>query len=229
MSMNIVVEPLLEEELDKSIQIYWDAFEPPEMDMILPMIYPHGLQPDLRSRLRARMLRNTNGDLGSHCFSAKDVSTGEILGISWWDRILQPAASQDEIVKGFEEAYASRNLGKLVAGFQSELDYAFFKAAYFSEAEVVDGMPYMSLRLLATDPRHQRRGVGSTLLRHGLERADRLSLPTYLDSGISGRPLYEKFGFEVKRDFPLDCTEYGGRSGGTHWCMLRPAKSVATT
>ena len=117
-----------------------------------------------------------------------------------------------------------RNDGPPVKGFNGDLDYAAFRAAFFSEAEVVNGQPYMTLRLLATSPRHHRRGAGTLLLRHALQKADQAGLPVYLATGVNGKALYERFGFVFQRDMPLNCLEYGGRSSGQHWCMLRPAK-----
>ncbi len=219
---DLVIEPLQEPELGHFIRLYWDAFEPPSADMILPMLYPKGFHPDLEQRMRTRILRNTQGDLGSSCFCAKRVSTGEIVGVSWWTTVLHPRSKFD-IDERFEAAYQRRNIGPEIDGFNAELDRAFFRANFYTEAEVTDGQPYMTLMLLATSPKHQRTGAGTLLLEHGLRKADELKLPVFLHSSVGGRKLYERYGFEVKREFPLDCTQYGGRSKGAHWCMMRPA------
>ena len=81
---NLIVEPLNHEELDDFIRVHWDAFEPLEANMILPMIYSKGLRPDLLQRLRERIFQETNGNLGSLCFCAKDASSGEIVAVSRW-------------------------------------------------------------------------------------------------------------------------------------------------
>jgi GNAT superfamily N-acetyltransferase len=220
--MGLSIHPLEHHELDEFLRVHWAAFEPIEVNMIYPMIYPLGFRDDLLARMRSRVLRQTGGDLAAHCFCAKDHS-GTIIAISWWTVVDDPPKTDEEIDRRFRKAYAARNLGDGVEGFQSDLDYAFFKAAFYSEAKVVQGKPYMGLRMLATDPQHNRRGAGSLLLKHGLRKADQLQLPVYLDSGIAGRDLYARHGFEITCDFPLNCLEYGGRSDGRHWCMLRPA------
>lgn len=46
-------------------------------------------------------------------------------------------------------------------------------------------------------PAYRRRGVGTLLLRWGLERADELGLETFLESTEIGRPLYARNGFSV--------------------------------
>ncbi|KAK5168951.1 uncharacterized protein LTR77_006260 [Saxophila tyrrhenica] len=221
--MGLIVEPLQEEELDEFIRIYWSAFEPLSANMYFPMIYPNGLKPDLIARIRARILRATKGDLASHCFCAKDTSSGSIVAVSWWEEEHDPPQTQGQVDANFAQAYEARNDSPSVEGFQADLDYAAFRAAFYSEAEVMQGRPYMTLKLLATSPGHHRRGAGSLLLKHGLEKADRVGLPVYLATGVTGKPLYERFGFVYQRDMPINCLEYGGRSNGRHWCMLRPA------
>jgi ribosomal protein S18 acetylase RimI-like enzyme len=54
------------------------------------------------------------------------------------------------------------------------------------------------LPLIGTDPAHQGRGYGSTLLAHALERCDRDKLPAYLESSNPANiALYERFGFQL--------------------------------
>ena len=147
------------------------------------------------------------------------------MGIASWSVIEHPPQSKEELDAAFESASKARFDVPPIEGMNEEIDRAFFRAAFYSEAEIVGEQPYMMLRILAVHPEHQRRGVGKLLLQQGLDRADRLGLPVYLDAGESGKPVYERYGFEVKKVMPLDCTEYGGRSDGRHWCMLRPPKA----
>jgi len=58
--------------------------------------------------------------------------------------------------------------------------------------------PHWHLPLIGVDPAHQGNGLGSELLRHGLERCDRARLPAYLESSNPRNlPLYERHGFTV--------------------------------
>jgi ribosomal protein S18 acetylase RimI-like enzyme len=51
---------------------------------------------------------------------------------------------------------------------------------------------------LGVDPHLQGQGLGSALLRRGLERCDRDGLPAYLESGNPrNRSVYERHGFEI--------------------------------
>jgi ribosomal protein S18 acetylase RimI-like enzyme len=58
--------------------------------------------------------------------------------------------------------------------------------------------PHWYLPLMGVDPRHQRNGLGSALLRHTLERCDREGRLAYLEaSNQDNRRLYERHGFEA--------------------------------
>ena len=220
--MELTIEPLKDENLDDFIRTYWAAFEPISANMIMPMIYRKGLQEDLMEMFRHRLRRQTGGELAEWCFCAKDISSGDILGVSWWDINQNPPQSKAEIDKQYEQSCLRRENEPRVEGMDHELAQAYFKVAFYSEMETVAGQPYMTLRMLAVHPKYHRRGAGSLLLKHGLEKADSLGLPVYLDCGVCGKPLYERHGFAIMGDFPLNCLDYGGRSDGRHWLMMRP-------
>ncbi|MFC6880262.1 MULTISPECIES: GNAT family N-acetyltransferase [Actinomadura] len=67
----------------------------------------------------------------------------------------------------------------------------------------------------ATEP---GKGVGSALLRSGLERCDRERMPAYLESSNEVNiPLYERFGFTVTGEIHIP-------DGPTCWPMWRPRR-----
>lgn len=87
-------------------------------------------------------------------------------------------------------------------------DYAAFDA-YFPEE------PVLYLGTLTVAPSAQGRGVGSALLRSGLERADREGWPVYLETATERNvAFYERNGFRVTGTIPLPY-------GPTHWAMQR--------
>lgn len=64
--------------------------------------------------------------------------------------------------------------------------------------------PHMYLAAIGVRPEHQRRGLGSALLRPGVARADELTLPAYLESSNPRNvPLYERHGFRVTGQYKL--------------------------
>jgi len=74
------------------------------------------------------------------------------------------------------------------------------------------------LMIVGVTPERMRNGVGTALLRPGLESADKDGVPIYLDTAErSNIPFYEKLGFEVA----VESVEPS--SGLTMWTLSRPA------
>jgi GNAT superfamily N-acetyltransferase len=44
---------------------------------------------------------------------------------------------------------------------------------------------------------HQKRGVGTLMLKWGMEKADELNVECYVEATDAGRNLYQKFGFST--------------------------------
>ena len=58
--------------------------------------------------------------------------------------------------------------------------------------------PHWYLSMIGVDPSRQGQGLGSALLKAGLQRCDEEGLPAYLESSSPKNvPLYERHGFEV--------------------------------
>jgi ribosomal protein S18 acetylase RimI-like enzyme len=61
---------------------------------------------------------------------------------------------------------------------------------------------HLYLWLLGVRPQAQGAGVGSRLLRAGLERADALTLPVFLETATTRNvALYRRHGFEVLAEY----------------------------
>lgn len=77
--------------------------------------------------------------------------------------------------------------------------------------------PHRYLGTLGVAPEHQRRGVGTALLRHWLALADTEALDVYLETDrAENRAFYAREGFEVVHDVSV--------LGVPVWCMLRPPR-----
>lgn len=79
--------------------------------------------------------------------------------------------------------------------------------------------PHWYLALLGTEPSHQGRGLGSSLLAPILERCDREGQLAYLESSKAANvPFYERHGFEVTSELVVP-------GGPSLWAMLRQPRS----
>jgi len=73
---------------------------------------------------------------------------------------------------------------------------------------------------LGVHPQHQGQGWGSKLVRHGLTRAQSMSLPCYLETTNQRNfAFYQRNGFRLVGDRPI------ARSGPTIWGMLCPSQA----
>ena len=76
--------------------------------------------------------------------------------------------------------------------------------------------PHLYLAVLGTDPPAQGRGIGSAVLRPGLDLCDREGLPAYLESSKeSNVGFYARFGFRVTAEVRMP------GDGPTVWLMWR--------
>ncbi|KAH7391703.1 acyl-CoA N-acyltransferase [Pyrenochaeta sp. MPI-SDFR-AT-0127] len=87
--------------------------------------------------------------------------------------------------------------------------------------EYMGTKPFYFLHILATHPDHHRRGAGARLIAWGLEKADKVQLPAFLESSPMGRPLYARMGFEPKHEEVWDLTKYGREGTDTNTIMIR--------
>lgn len=89
-------------------------------------------------------------------------------------------------------------------------EYGAFDAAWPS------GERFHYLGLIAVAPEAQGRGVGSALLRAGVDRADEDGVGVYLETGTeSNLAFYHRHGFEVLQEIHLP-------TAPMHWAMWRP-------
>jgi ribosomal protein S18 acetylase RimI-like enzyme len=104
-------------------------------------------------------------------------------GVAMW---LPPGVASDEKTVGALAAEA------VPAGEQDEVFAFLDQMGEFHPTE-----QHWYLPLIGVDAASQRRGYGSALLRHALERCDRDQLPAYLEATTPrNKALYERHGFE---------------------------------
>lgn len=60
-----------------------------------------------------------------------------------------------------------------------------------------------------TDPKYQRRGAGSMLVKWGCDKADEMGIICALQASAAGEQVYLRQGFELKRTAVMDLRPYG--------------------
>ncbi|RDW60671.1 hypothetical protein BP6252_12054 [Coleophoma cylindrospora] len=156
---------------------------------------------------------------------AVDADTNEITALAMWQQI------------GYEEKEPSAPAPMQVqAGllFPARQNRAFNKFIDQTFRDFLDAWAtptkHLSLVLLMTDPKFQRRGIATALLEWGHRRADLDRVPAFLIASPVGHPLYQSRGWkDVSVPFEIDLKDWvdyakGGDMGwGTYrfYYMLR--------
>lgn len=78
------------------------------------------------------------------------------------------------------------------------------KDRYIMYVVVPETNKVIALNWLAVCPSHRLRGIGSLLMKIGVQRADNLSLECWMEASTMGKPLYEKFGFRSLLNLAFD-------------------------
>ncbi|OAL74557.1 hypothetical protein A7D00_0150 [Trichophyton violaceum] len=150
---------------------------------------------------------------------------GQIAGIALWNfrtdenwiEQLDGPEKPDEYVETGEE-------GLPESGYAARR--AFFNWLYGVRKRRMGGKPHVLLNLLAVHPDYQRRGIGGALVKHGLEEAKKLDMPTWLEASPEGFPLYTAHGFEIVEPVAWTLAEYGGKEEDgkvESWGMIKEA------
>lgn len=195
----MTIRPLLNSEASDAATLTAEAFQ---TDPLFTHLYPdparrrRGLEIEYRAYLRRIY------------FPVGVVETTDVVsGVAMW----LPPGEGDSL--GWREKLLIPMLFRAV-GWRRFLialrDYAAFDAAF-------PDTPCWYLGLLAVAPDAQGQGIGSALLRAGLDRADRDGLPTYLETGTETNvAFYERHGFRTTGTITLPY-------GPDHWAMWRDA------
>ncbi|PTB65605.1 acyl-CoA N-acyltransferase [Trichoderma citrinoviride] len=207
--MPLIVVPATEEDLPRSMAIERRAYGP---NPTTPILFPGGgLSPETRA---AQMLARKREDPACTWVKVVDAdleAKGEESMIAF---------SQWYVYSGdVKPSRAQRWWG--LPGTNPEACEAFFGEMDRRWWDRFEGKSHVYLKLLHTDPDHQRRGAGGMLLKWGTAEADRLGLVSYLEASEEGRPLYEKYGFKEVGRIVVDLSKWGGTEPATAYLMLR--------
>lgn len=207
--MSLTISPMDEADFPAMTQLLHKAYY--STTGISALLYtappsPASLDKTTQTRLRA----HRDDPATQHFVKATDAATGALVACAWW-AVHRHARSADAVARS-----ATISADELIPEFNVPVHQALFGPLRQVHADVMGGRPHAHLVTLVTDPEQERRGAGALLVRWGVERADEAGLDAYLSASPMGRGLYGKFGFEVVREVPFDCAEFGGEGAVSH-------------
>jgi GNAT superfamily N-acetyltransferase len=136
--------------------------------------------------------RASAGDGAAADDRATGVGSGDAAGVALW---LGPGAFPMRAWQALLSGHAALPLTLSLTSLRRMRRLTAY--AQMQHLRTVAG-PHWYLHGIGVEPDRQREGIGTTLLRLGLERADRDHLPCYLETAReSTLPFYARFGFRV--------------------------------
>lgn len=175
-------------------------------------MYVH-IEPDERKRMR--VLKAQNSMAVRLFFRAGLIdSTSDAKGVALW---FKPGNTSPSPVQMLQS-------GALAVPFRSGFKPFFRLMSMLGAGDVPHKKaapgPHWYLGITAIDPSLQGKGIGTALIKRGLERADADGLPCYLETSRERNvSFWEKYGFKVHH------TDFLPNGGPPFWGMLRESSS----
>lgn len=179
--------------------------------MPTPLCWLVSSQTEAQERLQFHMSKQRNrflGDRTTTYLKVVDEDTNEIVSIARWHYYPHGYSYEDGI--GWE-IHSPLEGQPFPQGMNIELHNFILSARDVARRTwMVKDEPCWILMHLVTRPSMRGRGAAGMLIDWGVEKARADGIPAYLEAGVMGKPIYEKFGFkEIADDLVLDLRPYG--------------------
>lgn len=188
----------------KDNEPFWDA------------MYPGHTTPEGRRIGGERFVKAKHADPNTLYLKAVDEHTGEIAGFAKWNvfrnRFPAPAKAEGDFWACDEDKAYTQHL---MTEFNRD------RMAYLKS----NNGNAVNLDICVIDPKYQRMGIGGLLVSWGIDKADELGFEAIVESSVYGKGLYEKNGFEFKKDVTLPLPDkWAGRSKSRYAWLVRPRR-----
>ncbi|KAF9885571.1 hypothetical protein FE257_012777 [Aspergillus nanangensis] len=160
--------------------------------LILDLIYPDtNLDDEAFRKVHAEgTLEYWKGLTMEHTFKCVDTETGRIAGMATW-QVYWRERTAEERIKPW--------IGWL-EGAQRQRAEGFLGQLWEKREKWIGEKKHIYCHTVAVHPEYQGRGVGKHLVQWGLDTAEQLQVPIYLESTVEGVPLYERTGFQTLQE-----------------------------
>ncbi|KAJ6014187.1 hypothetical protein N7540_008778 [Penicillium herquei] len=196
--------------------------------IIFPAMFPGSTQSTLHAYKAIHVMKHL-ANPETHVLKATDPTSGAIVGYGRWHvpAVLGVTPNVPELSEQ-AQTYAKDPVAFAPEPMNREV-YTAFRAMLEEGRKRHTTERDMMLDLLVTLPSYQGRGVGTALLRWGIEIADRLQVRIYLESTPEGYPLYIKYGWKKIDEATLDLSQLNSPSQGkdTFVLMMRDPLPVS--
>ncbi|KIW59092.1 hypothetical protein PV05_03567 [Exophiala xenobiotica] len=203
--MPLVLRPGEDDDATRMVEIERTAFAD---NKLTPFLFPGPFPADALEKRAEGLVAQRQNDPTTRWVKVVDTDTDELVAYAKWNIMNTPKDPEP----GRQEFGPGCNL---------DMCKEYFGGIYRKRAELMGGKAYCLLDLLQTDPKYQGRGAGGMLIQWGLDMADQLRIPAYLESSPNAHGLYYKYGFKDIGQFTLDPKWNYGDADGTIYFMIR--------
>ncbi|PGH16627.1 hypothetical protein AJ80_05129 [Polytolypa hystricis UAMH7299] len=153
------------------------------------------------------------------------TSDGKVVGWATWHFYLEEGWK--EVEKDEEARKKEEEEQVWPEGLNVEARKEFFERIELLR-ENMKGKRIAHLTILVVAPDFQGQGIGSALIKYGLDIADKENMPAWLEASEAGYPVYKKFGYKDVQVVKFDAGKYTGEGEEvTSVGMLREAKGLS--
>ncbi|GAA5865135.1 hypothetical protein JCM8547_007725 [Rhodosporidiobolus lusitaniae] len=201
----VIVAPATVADLPRLAQIQRDAFAP---SSITRFIFANVSAEDHAAQATARLAKALQHPYKAVMKAILNTS-GEVAAMGFWE-LPKPEGYVEE--KQEERRFPPGTNVELAKELFGQLDFGIKERQ-------------LHLSILVVDPKYQKTGAGSTMLRWGCKLADEEKVPMYLEATDVGVPLYKRYGFVPFR--PPVVVKAGVNDEIVLFPMMRPALSLS--
>ncbi|KAK4231121.1 hypothetical protein QBC38DRAFT_258894 [Podospora fimiseda] len=214
------------EDRDDVIRVFYAAFDD---DVMHQLMHPNGISEDDKQGFGDRtFVKAQPGKRGqpklfvAEYFSPEthptfdpetypDDGSGEIVAFAKWTFHTEPRTDEEWQA----EQFSAEHFGD---GCDLAVVDAFIGGLNGKQKESAKGEAALFLGILGCDPKRQRLGAGSALVKFGADIADSLNLPCRLEASPMGYSVYKRLGYEALDALDMKVTEtWGVKPEGRYW------------
>ncbi|RYP14775.1 hypothetical protein DL765_006152 [Monosporascus sp. GIB2] len=177
--MPLIVLPALEAELEPFYDVWFAAFKG---QAVVSVLFPEGAD----RKVQVQYIKNGWGQVG-HPIKCVDTDTGDIVGMAVWEIFWR---------LGEENGWGKPDRIPWLSGEDWDKAKGVISPMWDMREKLFGKRRHVYLGSMAVHPDHRRRGAGRLLAQWGIDIAEQLKLPIYLEATFEGVPLYDSVGFK---------------------------------
>lgn len=198
--MGFVVLPASISDIRKVYDVYFDAFEGSFITRILFPWDVHG--EEFRNGHTAHTLDYWHKNNTQYTCKCIDTETDEIVGMGLWDvhwkeREAEPVKPAVDWLDGLQKQRAE----ELIVPLWDAKEELLGPSKHVCECRAGPRMKYLltctDCHVIAVNPKYQGKGIGTMLTRWGVNIAEQLHVPVYLEATDKSVGVYCRLGFRV--------------------------------